>query len=194
MMVGASAMDRFKLSYLVAVVVLCVAVARGLDRLIVDPVQAPQAPTPSRIVTTRPPPATLPEPPAPAYPTASPEQRIPVASDGHYYVDAAINGWPVQHMLIDTGATYLALSYEDAASLGIYPGPAEYKYETRTANGTAHVAAVTLREVRLGSLVVENVQAVIGERGMLDVSLLGMSFLSHLSRVETADGALILRR
>ena len=187
-------MDRFKLSYIVAVVVLCVAVARGLDRLIVDPAQPPQAPTPSRIVTTRPPPANLPEISAPAPQTAGPEQRIPAANDGHYYADAAINGWPVQHMLIDTGATYLALSYEDAASLGIYPGPGESKYETRTANGTAHVAAVTLREVRLGALVVENVPSVVAERGALDVSLLGMSFLSRLSRVETLDGALVLRQ
>ena len=122
------------------------------------------------------------------------EHRIPAARDGHYITSAEINGWPMPHMLIDTGATYVALSYEDAANLGIYPGPGDYKYETRTANGMAHVAAVTLREVRLGDIVVDNVQAVVAERGALDVSLLGMSLLSRLSRVETSDGALILRQ
>jgi aspartyl protease family protein len=194
MPIEARAMDRFKLSYIVAVVVLCVAVTRGLDRLIVVPAQLPQLPTLSRVVTTRPPSANLPETSAPAPQTTAPEQRIPAASDGHYYADAVINGWSVQHMLIDTGATYVALSYEDAASLGIYPGPGEFKYETRTANGVAHVAAMNLREVRLGALIVENVPAVVAERGALDVSLLGMSFLSRLSRVETLDGALVLRR
>lgn len=53
---------------------------------------------------------------------------------------------------------------------------------------------MNLREVRLGALIVENVPAVVAERGALDVSLLGMSFLSRLSRVETLDGALVLRR
>jgi aspartyl protease family protein len=187
-------MDRFQLSYIVAVVVLCIVVARGLDRLIVDPVQSPQALRSPKIASTRAPPAPVPEITTPIHPSASQEQRIPTARDGHYYADASINGWPVQHMLIDTGATYVALSYEDAASLGIYPGSGDFKYETRTANGTAHVAAVTLQEVRLGALIVENVPAVVAERGALDVSLLGMSFLSRLSRVETLDGALVLRQ
>lgn len=198
MSIGARVMDRFLLTYMVAIVVLCVAAARGLDRLIVDPAQPPPAPTPPRIVATlappRAPPANLPEAAALPSQTAAAEQRILAASDGHYYADAEINGWQLKHMLIDTGATYVALSYEDAANLGIYPGPGDYRLETRTANGTAHVAAVTLREVRLGDIVVANVQAVVGERGMLDVSLLGMSFLSRLSHVEATDNALALQR
>lgn len=194
MSIGARVMDRFLLTYMVAIVVLCVAAARGLDRLIVDPARAPPAPTPPRIVATLAPPANLPEAAAPTPRTAAAEQRILAVSDGHYYADAEINGWQLKHMLIDTGATYVALSYEDAANLGIYPGPGDYRLETRTANGRAHVAAVTLREVRLGDIVVDNVQAVVGERGMLDVSLLGMSFLSRLSHVEATDNALALRR
>ena len=196
-------MDRFQLSYVLAVLVLCVALARGLDRWIVEPsttwVVAPGSHS-STTATTRvssahaPPPPHIANTPPLSNIVESQEQRIPVARDGHYYADAEINGWQLKHMMIDTGATYVALSYEDAASLGIYPGPGDYKYETRTANGTAHDAAVTLREVRLGDIVVENVQAVVGERGMLDVSLLGMSFLSRLSRVEATDSALALRR
>ncbi len=186
-------MDKFQLSYIVAVLVLCVVVARGLDRLIVDPAQPPSAPATSKVAMT--------QASAPANETsphensrAMQEHRIPAAPDGHYITSAEINGWPMPHMLIDTGATYVALSYEDAANIGIYPGPGDYKYKTRTANGAAHVASVSLREVRLGDIVVDNVQAVVAERGALDVSLLGMSFLSRLSRVEAVDGALILRQ
>lgn len=189
-------MKKLYLSYAMAALFLCVALARGLDRLIDD-----QPPRPARIqVTSAPMAPAAQESPAPKKSLAeqkfdaAQEQRIPAASDGHYYADVEINGWQLKHMLIDTGATHVALSYEDAANLGIYPGPGDYKYETRTANGVGHVAAVTLGEVRLGEIVVNDVQAVVGERGMLDVSLLGMSFLSRLSRVEASENTMALQR
>lgn len=189
-------MDSFQLRCIAGIILLCVIAARGLDRLIVDPPLPPTRPSTASTMfsTPRTPMAAAPATTARSNFGDFPEQQISVDPDGHYYADAEINGWQLKHMLIDTGATYVALSYDDAASLGVYPGPEDYKYESRTANGVAHVASVTLREVRLGDIVVDNVQAVVAERGALDVSLLGMSFLSRLSRVEATENALALRR
>ena len=182
-------MHNSQFTLVASIVVLCVLTARALDRLIVDPL--PPAPVSA---AAAPAPPSFPERTAALTMTGSEEQRIMVSEDGHYYADAEINGLPIKHMLIDTGATHVALSYEDAASLGIFPNPGDFKYETHTANGVGHVARANLREVRLGDILLENVTAVVGEPGAQDVSLLGMSFLSRLSRVEATENTLALRR
>ncbi len=187
-------MNKSLFSLVASIVVLCVLVARGLDRLIVDPSPSSQPPPPQTPAASAPAPLYVPERPATLNFSGSEEQRIRVSADGHYYADAEINGLSLKHMLIDTGATYVALSYDDAASLGIYPNPGDFKYETRTANGVGHVAITNLHEVRLGDIFLENVSAVVAEPGAMDVSLLGMSFLSRLSRVETTENTLALRR
>jgi aspartyl protease family protein len=129
---------------------------------------------------------------APARVSSRGEYRIAADAIGQYSTDVEINGSRI-HMLVDTGASSVALSYEDAAAIGIYPAPADYKYAVSTANGTGRVARVVLRDVRVGSLVVYDVEALIGERGALGSSLLGMTFLSKL-RMEVASGALVLRQ
>jgi aspartyl protease family protein len=116
---------------------------------------------------------------------------IPSDKMGQYFAEVEINGSRV-HMLVDTGATSVALSYEDAAAVGFYPAPSEYRYAVSTANGTAKVARVKLGQIRLGSLTVYDVDALVGERGALSSSLLGMTFLSKLSRVEASAGKLVL--
>lgn len=118
-----------------------------------------------------------------------------IAADrlGQYVADVEIDGGRV-HMLVDTGASSVALSYEDAAALGLYPLPSDFKYPVSTANGVGRVARVKLREVRLGSLVVRDVDAFIGERGALSASLLGMTFLARLSRIEAGAGRLVLKQ
>ena len=184
-------MFRFPSVFFAIVLFVSVLAARGLDRLIVNP--APSAET-SQVAALPPPPPAVPESPKLYNFNASQEKLIPIARDGHFYVDAEIDGGRLKRMLIDTGATFVALSYEDAASLGVYPGPGDFKHEIRTANGKAYVALTTLGQVRLGDIVVENVQALVAEPGMLDVSLLGMSFLSRLSRVEASGNELVLRR
>jgi aspartyl protease family protein len=122
------------------------------------------------------------------------EHRIAADRNGQFSTDAEINGARISRMLVDTGATLVALSYEDAAAAGVFPAPADYKYPVNTANGVAHVARVRLRDVRIGRLTVYDVDAVVGERGALSGSLLGMTFLSKLSRFEIDSGALILRQ
>ncbi len=117
---------------------------------------------------------------------------IPRERDGHYHVAAEINGRTIP-MLVDTGATSIALSYEDAAAAGILPMPADFKVPMQTANGTGFAAAVRLQEVRVGQIVVRDVQGVVVPRGALSGSLLGMSFLGKLKGFEVAADNLVLK-
>jgi aspartyl protease family protein len=154
--------------------------------------RAPQPTPPVQIAAVAPRPAparTVAAQPRPA----QGEARIGDDSLGHYFADVEINGSRL-HMLVDTGASLVSLSYEDAAAIGVYPAPADYKYGASTANGTARVARATLRQVRIGSVVAYDVEASVGERGTLSTSLLGMTFLSKMSRIEVASGALVLHQ
>lgn len=117
---------------------------------------------------------------------------LPRGSDGHFRANAEINGRHVE-TLVDTGATLVAMSYEDAAAIGISVGSADYRYVSNTANGQARFARVTLDEVRIGSVVVRNVPAAVSEPGKLGTTLLGMSFLGQL-RVEMKGGRLVLEQ
>jgi len=113
-------------------------------------------------------------------------------SDGHFHADASINGrtFPV---LIDTGATAVVLTHDDAKRAGITVGSGDYRYVSNTANGQARFARVTLREVRVGGVSVRNVDAAISQPGLLSTSLLGMSFLGQL-RMEMKGKTLLLEQ
>jgi aspartyl protease family protein len=121
------------------------------------------------------------------------EYRIPANAQGHYVTDVLVNGQAL-NMVVDTGATMVALRNEDAAALGVFPLPSDFTVPINTANGVAHAAPVKLREVQLGSMLIYDVDAIVAERGVMNISLLGMTFLSRLSKVEMASGSLLLRR
>lgn len=136
--------------------------------------------------------------PAPARPPASPatlpERRLVVEGDrrGHFLVRPRVEGADLV-MLVDTGASTVALTAEDAARAGIRPGPGEFTITVSTANGMARAAPVRLREVRVGEIVVRDVEATVMTPGRSGTSLLGMSFLRRLRGFEIADGKLTLR-
>lgn len=95
---------------------------------------------------------------------------------GHYMVQGQINGGSVR-MLLDTGATMIALSASDALRLGInykkgQPGM------VNTANGAAPVYRVVLNTVKVGDIELNQVDALVQEAG-LPFALLGMSFLNR---------------
>lgn len=117
---------------------------------------------------------------------------VPRAINGHYYLDLRINGTPVT-FTVDTGATDLVLSREDARRVGIEPEDLAYLGSADTANGTVRTARVTLDEVALEGIVDRGVRAVVTD-GALDGSLLGMSYLHLFSRIEIAGGELVLTR
>ncbi len=116
---------------------------------------------------------------------------IPSNKYGHYHIRARINGHDAS-LLADTGATLVALTHETAEQLGINPHSLRFNGRTRTANGIARVAHVTLGRIEIGDISVKNVQAFVAEPGKLSVNLLGMSFIGKLQHVEMKDGNLIL--
>jgi aspartyl protease family protein len=109
--------------------------------------------------------------------------------DGHVRLDGHVNGTSV-NFLVDTGATLVTLAPRDAAAIGLDPARLAYTAALSTANGSVRAAPVTLREVRVGQLTMEDVSAVVVEN--LRTSLLGMSFLSRLDGWEMRDGALTI--
>jgi aspartyl protease family protein len=125
-------------------------------------------------------------------PTLSSIVEIEAESSGHFNAEADINGRPVE-VMIDTGATMVALSYEDAERAGIYLNDSDFTRAVSTANGVARVAPVTLDRVSIGDITVRNVPAAVAEPGRLKTSLLGMTFLSRLSRFDMRSGRLVLQ-
>lgn len=113
------------------------------------------------------------------------------SSDGHYWAEALVNGKRVR-FLVDTGATAVALTAEDAARLGIRLKDLDYTAEVTTANGQAHAAQITLASVSVAGARVSDVQALVIDKG-LPTSLLGMTYLGRLSRFEASQTTLILR-
>ncbi|MEC5292398.1 TIGR02281 family clan AA aspartic protease [Aurantimonas sp. C2-6-R+9] len=110
---------------------------------------------------------------------------------GHFRADARMNGRPVP-VLVDTGATYVALDQTTARQLGIVPGMADYRHRVQTANGETRAALASIARLQLGPIELRDVEALVTQDGTLPVTLLGMSFLSRLSKFEIEDGRLTL--
>lgn len=101
---------------------------------------------------------------------------IPASSGGHFVTTGAINGRAVQ-LMVDTGATLVALSQIDADRIGLdYRSGA--RAQMQTANGSVQAHLVTLSSLRVGSVEVNNVNAVVIPAAMPMV-LLGNSFLNR---------------
>ena len=112
--------------------------------------------------------------------------------DGHYYLTLEVNDVPVPFM-IDTGASEMVLTREDAARVGLSEGDLNFIGRANTANGIVRTAPVRLDEVRLGQISDQNVYAVVND-GEMTQSLLGMGYLQNWGRIEIADGRLRLSR
>ncbi len=115
---------------------------------------------------------------------------IKAGRDGHFYVDAEINFRPVR-MMVDSGATVIALRQSDAHAAGIRPRRADFDRPVQTANGTAYAAEAELDSVAVREIEVGGVRALILPDDQLSVSLLGGSFLNRLARFEVSGGTLI---
>lgn len=101
---------------------------------------------------------------------------------GHFAVNATVNGhW--LGMLIDTGASQVTLTWEDAKRIGLDPEKLHFSLPVTTANGTTKAAPVRIDTLSIGPIIRRNVQATVAQKGRLDSSLLGMNFLSTLSAI-----------
>jgi len=119
------------------------------------------------------------------------EVRLKGDGRGHFVFEGAVNGRPITFMA-DTGATIVALRFEDARRAGLSPHSLRFDAHVQTANGIARVAPVTLDRVRVGTITVRNVRAAVAEKGALATNLLGMTFLGRLESFQVRDGELVL--
>ncbi|WP_127089393.1 TIGR02281 family clan AA aspartic protease [Aquabacter cavernae] len=118
--------------------------------------------------------------------------EITRSGSGSFAVNALVNGAPITFML-DTGASVVVLTQDDARAAGIAPDGLRYDVPVDTANGRTRAASVTLRTVAVGSISETNVRALVSAPGALRTSLLGMTFLSRLAGFQIDGDKLILR-
>jgi aspartyl protease family protein len=111
-----------------------------------------------------------------ATPTGAARVTLQADGQGHFMAQGQINGATVR-MLVDTGATLIALPRSDAVRLGIDYKKGQIGY-SQTANGTKLVYRIKLDTVKLGDIELNQVDASIHEEG-LSIALLGMSFLNR---------------
>ncbi|MCW9034040.1 MAG: TIGR02281 family clan AA aspartic protease [Rhodospirillales bacterium] len=112
--------------------------------------------------------------------------------NGHYQIKAEVNGQWVDFML-DTGATSIVLSPQDAERLGYGAESLAFTGRANTANGVIRTAKVTLRRLAVGPIAFDDVPAIVNGAPM-SKSLLGMSFLKRLRTYSVNNGTLILRK
>lgn len=117
--------------------------------------------------------------------------EIPLGRDGHYYPVAEVNGTRVTFM-VDTGASNIVLTREDARRIGIDLESLVYDGTALTANGPVRSARVTLDSLTIGPFQDREVTAWVNEGEMFG-SLLGMDYLRGFT-VTLDKGMMVLTR
>lgn len=117
--------------------------------------------------------------------------RLRADPAGHFVTRLQLNGRSVTGV-VDTGASLIAMNRSEARRIGVNVSPADFIYTVNTANGAAKAARTTLREVRVGTIRVRDIEAVILEDDALNIVLVGMSFLKRLRNFEISGDTLVL--
>lgn len=120
------------------------------------------------------------------------EVRLRRGGDGHFHARVQVEGVEVDFM-VDTGATEIVLSPEDARRIGFDVDSLAFTRRAQTANGVVRGALVTLRVMRLGGFTDHDVPAVVNEVG-LPRSLLGMRYLERFQSIRIEGATLTLTR
>lgn len=138
-----------------------------------------------------------PKPTAPAVSASSSggPRMVALQADGrgHFMTDIRINNQFIKTM-VDTGASVVALTAEDARKIGVLASHSDGTSMVSTANGVVRVSRVRIPELRLQSLVIRDVEAVVMPAGAMPVTLLGMSFLKRLGSFEMQGKTLVLKQ
>jgi aspartyl protease family protein len=114
------------------------------------------------------------------------------SDDGHFHANARVNRAMVS-FLVDTGASSIALTLQDANRVGFKTRDLNFSVPISTASGMTFGAPIMLDKVAIGQITVRDVQAIVIKDG-LDTSLLGMSFLGRLQKFEASRNQLILKK
>jgi aspartyl protease family protein len=114
-------------------------------------------------------------------------------SRGHFFTHIQVRGIAVK-VLVDTGASLVALSTEDAAKIGFRASASDRKAQFNTANGRVTASLVRLPEVRLQNITVFDVEAAIMPPGAMQGTLLGMSFMRKLASFESRGPSMVMRK
>ena len=132
----------------------------------------------------------LPQLGMPTQTVAGGETRIPMKNDGHFWLEANVNGEP--HMfLIDTGATLTAISPATALSAKVPQKSLRQMVNMRTANGSIRAELATIGELRFGNVVARDLDTVIAP-GLGETNVIGMNLLSRLASWRVEGRTLIL--
>lgn len=121
---------------------------------------------------------------------AGKELHVAMASDGHFWVTASINGVP-RRMLIDSGATVTALAPTTAREARIGTSTGLAPVILQTANGAAPAKTGKVDELKVGNIVARNLRIVTAP-GLGELDVLGMNFLSKLQSWRVEGRTLIL--
>lgn len=126
----------------------------------------------------------LPQIGMPAQTVAGNETRIRMSNDGHFWLQASVNGVP-RRFLVDTGATLTAVATSTAEAAQVAQQPLRQSVMLRTANGTVKAELATIEELRFGNIVARDLDAVVAP-GLGETNVIGMNLLSRLAswRVE----------
>ncbi len=128
--------------------------------------------------------------PTPPARTEGQSLRVPIASDGHYWIDGAINGTPAR-FLIDSGASVTALSEQTARAAALNFGPGQPTVIMVTANGK-----VEAQRSRIGMLIIGPIRAsdldIVISPAFGDVNVIGMNLLSRLKKWGVENGEMVL--
>lgn len=115
--------------------------------------------------------------------------EVPRGRGGHYHMTINVQGTPVD-FIVDTGATDVVLSLDDARAIGLDPDALPFLGSAQTANGPVKTAYSTVEFMSIGPVRFDRVQVAVNG-GDLNDSLLGMSFLSRFD-ISIIDGVLTL--
>ncbi|MGH1353513.1 MAG: retropepsin-like aspartic protease family protein [Thalassovita sp.] len=118
--------------------------------------------------------------------------ELPRAPDGHYYLTAIVNNEPIR-FVVDTGASGIVMTLEDAERAGLDRKQLAFLGEAMTANGPVRTARVLLEDFTVGPYEDSNIRAWVNE-GEMETSLLGMTYLQRFSKIEITPGFLLLTR
>ncbi len=116
---------------------------------------------------------------------------LEAGAHGRFTVAAWVDGTDID-FVVDTGASAVVLSPDDASRLDLHPSNLDYDTVFSTANGEVRAAMVTLRELRIGPIELDDVEAAVFQSPM-GMSLLGMTALDRLRSYEVQGNRMILR-